>query len=262
MNPKVWGFESPSGRDIFCLKNFDTFTRTPVRVSKMNAELANSRLRQHHHSRLRQHRHLPVVQHVRFMPQKLCQKHNLIRTYHIYMHVCWCWFWCSGNREGISSRKETSCFSLLSWTQDTNPWCLEPILQQTECPIRTKRLNYWGSAATVERGLTKNTPRWRYQSLNVIEDYIFQSCDHISHEALSDGRNRSGNTLSRREVGHVTSPGHDSLAWLSGEMCECRYGTSSRWNRDRDTHVHTWYMSWWGEFLSIAPLLSPARNNR
>ena len=32
-----WGFESPSGRDIFCLKNFDTFTRTLVRVSKMNA---------------------------------------------------------------------------------------------------------------------------------------------------------------------------------------------------------------------------------
>ena len=32
-----WGFESPSGRDIFFLKNFDTFTRTPVRVSKMNA---------------------------------------------------------------------------------------------------------------------------------------------------------------------------------------------------------------------------------
>ena len=32
-----WGFESPSGRDIFCLKNFDTFTRTAVRVSKMNA---------------------------------------------------------------------------------------------------------------------------------------------------------------------------------------------------------------------------------
>ena len=32
-----WGFESPSGRDMFCLKNFDTFTRTPVGVSKMNA---------------------------------------------------------------------------------------------------------------------------------------------------------------------------------------------------------------------------------
>ena len=32
-----WEFESPSGRDIFCLKNFDTFPRTPVRVSKMNA---------------------------------------------------------------------------------------------------------------------------------------------------------------------------------------------------------------------------------
>ena len=31
------GFESSSGRDIFCLKNFDTFTRTSVRVSKMNA---------------------------------------------------------------------------------------------------------------------------------------------------------------------------------------------------------------------------------
>ena len=31
------GFESPSGRDIFCLKNFAAFTRTPVRVSKMNA---------------------------------------------------------------------------------------------------------------------------------------------------------------------------------------------------------------------------------
>ena len=33
MNPKI---ESPSGRDIFCRKNFDTFTRTSVRVSKMN----------------------------------------------------------------------------------------------------------------------------------------------------------------------------------------------------------------------------------
>ena len=33
----VWGFESPSGRDIFCLKNFDTLTKIPVRVSKINA---------------------------------------------------------------------------------------------------------------------------------------------------------------------------------------------------------------------------------
>ena len=32
-----WVFESPSGRDIFCPKNFGTFTRTSVRVSKMNA---------------------------------------------------------------------------------------------------------------------------------------------------------------------------------------------------------------------------------
>ena len=32
-----WGFESPSGWDIFCLKNFDIFTRTSIRVSKMNA---------------------------------------------------------------------------------------------------------------------------------------------------------------------------------------------------------------------------------
>ena len=31
------GFESPSGRDIYCLKKFDTFTRTPLRVSKINA---------------------------------------------------------------------------------------------------------------------------------------------------------------------------------------------------------------------------------
>ena len=38
MNPKVnWGFESPSDRDIFWLINFDTFTRTFVRVSQMNA---------------------------------------------------------------------------------------------------------------------------------------------------------------------------------------------------------------------------------
>ena len=36
MNPKV-GFECPSGRDISCLKNFDTFPRTPVRVSQKNA---------------------------------------------------------------------------------------------------------------------------------------------------------------------------------------------------------------------------------
>ena len=32
-----FGFECPSGRNIFCLKNFDTFTRTSVRVSKMNS---------------------------------------------------------------------------------------------------------------------------------------------------------------------------------------------------------------------------------
>ena len=32
-----WGIESPSGRDIFCLKNLDNFTRASVRVSKMNA---------------------------------------------------------------------------------------------------------------------------------------------------------------------------------------------------------------------------------
>ena len=38
MNPKVWGSSPPhAGRDIFCLKNVDTFARTPVRVSKMNA---------------------------------------------------------------------------------------------------------------------------------------------------------------------------------------------------------------------------------
>ena len=37
MNPKVVGFESLSDPDIFGLKIFDTFTRTSVRASKMNA---------------------------------------------------------------------------------------------------------------------------------------------------------------------------------------------------------------------------------
>ena len=31
-----WGFESPSGRDIFCLKNIDTFKGTSFRVSEMS----------------------------------------------------------------------------------------------------------------------------------------------------------------------------------------------------------------------------------
>ena len=31
-----WGFESPSGWDIFCPKNIDAFTRTSILVSKMN----------------------------------------------------------------------------------------------------------------------------------------------------------------------------------------------------------------------------------
>ena len=31
-----WGFESPSGRDIFCLKNIDTFKGTSFRVSKVS----------------------------------------------------------------------------------------------------------------------------------------------------------------------------------------------------------------------------------
>ena len=37
MNPKVGGSSHPSGGDIFCLKIFDAFTRTPVCVSKINA---------------------------------------------------------------------------------------------------------------------------------------------------------------------------------------------------------------------------------
>ena len=37
MNPKVVRFESPSGQDIFCLKNLGTFTRKSIRVSEMNA---------------------------------------------------------------------------------------------------------------------------------------------------------------------------------------------------------------------------------
>ena len=35
INAKVGG-SSPFRQDIFCLKNFDTFTRTPIRVSKIN----------------------------------------------------------------------------------------------------------------------------------------------------------------------------------------------------------------------------------
>ena len=38
-------FESPSGRDNFCLKNFDTFTRTFVRVSKMSNVVARAQLK-------------------------------------------------------------------------------------------------------------------------------------------------------------------------------------------------------------------------
>ena len=34
------GFESPSGRDIFCLKSFNTFTRTSVHVCVQNAIFA------------------------------------------------------------------------------------------------------------------------------------------------------------------------------------------------------------------------------
>ena len=35
--PEGLGIESPSGRDNFCLKNIDTFQKTSVPVSKMNA---------------------------------------------------------------------------------------------------------------------------------------------------------------------------------------------------------------------------------
>ena len=42
-NEKAKGSSSPSGGDIFCLKNVDPFTRTSVRVSKMNA-VARARL--------------------------------------------------------------------------------------------------------------------------------------------------------------------------------------------------------------------------
>ena len=38
-----WGLEFLTGRDIFCHNNFDTFTRTSVRLSKMNA-LAHAQL--------------------------------------------------------------------------------------------------------------------------------------------------------------------------------------------------------------------------
>ena len=31
-----WGFESSPGRDICCLKNVDTFLRTPVKIPNVN----------------------------------------------------------------------------------------------------------------------------------------------------------------------------------------------------------------------------------
>ena len=36
MNPKVGGSSPSQVETFYCLKNFDIFTRTPVRVSKMN----------------------------------------------------------------------------------------------------------------------------------------------------------------------------------------------------------------------------------
>ena len=48
MNPNFGGSgpppPPPSGRDNFCLKDFETFTRTPVRVSKMN-DVARTQLK-------------------------------------------------------------------------------------------------------------------------------------------------------------------------------------------------------------------------
>ena len=37
MNTKVWGSSPPQVETFSVSKNFDTFTRTPKRVSKMNA---------------------------------------------------------------------------------------------------------------------------------------------------------------------------------------------------------------------------------
>ena len=42
MNLKVVGFESPSGRDIFCLKNFDTHQSTPVRCCPRTDNISNA----------------------------------------------------------------------------------------------------------------------------------------------------------------------------------------------------------------------------
>ena len=42
MNPKVGDSSPPLGRVVFCLKNFHTFTKTSVRVSKINGVAAHS----------------------------------------------------------------------------------------------------------------------------------------------------------------------------------------------------------------------------
>ena len=44
INEEIYKSTNPwnvSGRDIFCLKNFDTYPRTPVRVSKMNVNFTS-----------------------------------------------------------------------------------------------------------------------------------------------------------------------------------------------------------------------------
>ena len=94
------------------------------------------------------------------------------------IHVCWCYFWCTGNREVISNRKETSCLLLLNAG-------FEPRVSGTESPAdwmpAANRLNCGGWSKKLELNLISehsahSTPLstwfypwlWRYTCLLVL----------------------------------------------------------------------------------------------
>ena len=60
------------------------------------------------------------------------------------IHICCCWFWCSGTGKLYSNRKETSCLPPLKAGFEPRG-SQTPIRQQTEC-LLTNRLSYRGSS--------------------------------------------------------------------------------------------------------------------
>ena len=86
MNPKVGG-SSPPQFDIFCLKIFDTFKRTPVRVSKMNA-VARAQLTFQVLTLLQKHiciwRYGCILPHFRGKTQLIIDSHNVRPPPHLH----------------------------------------------------------------------------------------------------------------------------------------------------------------------------------